>query len=320
MLASERLYKANSIRNIKLDDSTIKLQGDSAVSTMTYIGATAAALSVHGNSSHGGYYRTYSDDGMNSSTHSRYSANSFRGLSDELLVVGSNNGCISVFDINTGKCGFRAEGHHGKVATLVALRSNEFISGGNDRSIKLWDLRVRRGSSFHSPQTPSKPALFSARSLGASDYRRCALGAITALAVGGWDNSLVISASADGLLRIWDLRYDINAPCSILKGHSNRISSISWNGRNEFHTASHDGVVRSWDSITGRCTNLFKAYENSEGVEQMVQTVFSLERKSGPSLTVNRLTGQVASQRSCLVTCSCDGRIRSFNCDLQPGK
>ena len=70
---------------------------------------------------------------------------------------------------------------------------------------------------------------------------QCAYSAITGIAVGGGDNSLVVSSSADGQVRLWDLRFNVNVPCRVLKGHSNRISSLCWDGRSDFHTASHDG-------------------------------------------------------------------------------
>ena len=66
---------------------------------------------------------------------------------------------------------------------------------------------------------------------------------MTGIAVGGGDSSLVISSSADGQVRIWDLRFNFNVPCRVLKGHSNRVSSLYWDGHSDFHTASHDGRI-----------------------------------------------------------------------------
>lgn len=51
------------------------------------------------------------------------------------------------------------------------------------------------------------------------------------MSVGGLDNSLVVAGSADGVIRLWDVRFDIFSPSQQLNGHSNTVMSINWNVR-----------------------------------------------------------------------------------------
>jgi WD40 repeat protein len=46
---------------------------------------------------------------------------------------------------------------------------------------------------------------------------------VTCMEVAGLNDTLVVSGSADGLLRVWDTRYDVTTPCATLKGHSDRV-------------------------------------------------------------------------------------------------
>ena len=47
--------------------------------------------------------------------------------------------------------------------------------------------------------------------------------------VGGHDNSLILAVSADGIMRMWDLRSDFSHPCRKMQGHKDAISSVHWN-------------------------------------------------------------------------------------------
>lgn len=268
-----------------------------------------------------------------------------------LLAVGTSKGLVSVVDVGVVTPVYQVEGHNGRISQLLSLRSNEFLSCGWDRSIKLWDIRTRNratavlasvsgpvgataagagGTVFmgRSPMSTvgrNMPQQLEERELGGTDsVRRCGASPITAIAVGGWDNSLVISSSADGLIRLWDLRYDVNVPCSVIKGHTNRITSIAWEGKDEFHTSSYDGTVRSWDSINGRATNSIKVFNDDEGLLNMKMSKFNCIAavevgNNGVQARDKREIGAnsgVLVKRECLVVKGWNGSIKGFIHDV----
>jgi hypothetical protein len=117
--------------------------------------------------------------------------------------------------------------------------------------------------------------LYEERSLGGYMLKRCASAAISEVVVGGWDNALVISASADGQLRMWDLKYDLHNPCTTIDAHRDRVTSILWNNQEEFYTSSYDGFVCAWDSIHARCTYRLQVFgSHVEGITQLQMTDF----------------------------------------------
>ncbi|KAJ1440798.1 hypothetical protein B484DRAFT_443259, partial [Ochromonadaceae sp. CCMP2298] len=227
---------------------------------------------------------------------------------DEYLGVGTSTGLVSLLDLTTAQPVFQVVAHSGRVTQLLGLRANEFISSSTDRSIKLWDIRTRNRST----QTLDGRVL-EGRSMGSDGHKKCAASAVTAIAVGGGDDSLVISTSADGVVRIWDRRYDVNTPSSVSQGHRSRITAIAWNGVDEFHTASHDGTVRTWDSINGQNTYLLRAFDD-EGVAQMKMTSFRrannvIHTPHGP---VEFTDLDNPGTRTCIVTNGWNGTLRCF--------
>eukprot|EP01034_Spumella_vulgaris_P021442 gene21442-27474_t len=248
---------------------------------------------------------------------------------DELLAVGTSNGMITLLDIQTSQPVYHADGHKGAVTKVLGLRSNMFISAGMDRSLKLWDIRVKNRNGIPAFGQTNNRSL-DERSLGSSEgLYRCAASPITDITVGGWDNTLVVSASADGVLRLWDLRYDVNVPCSVLKGHSNRVSSLSWNGRDEFYSASHDGTVRSWDSISGKNVNTLHAFGADTGIVSLGVTTFAGGNSASHSYTAKiaqtnkdgfvcqelSLVNTAPVKRTCIVAASWGGVVKGFYCD-----
>jgi hypothetical protein len=226
---------------------------------------------------------------------------------DNYLGVGTANGQIAVLDVTTARAIYQVNGHLGRVNQLIGLRANEFISCSSDRSIKLWDIRTR-----NRPTHNFAGKILEERSLGPNSYKRCASSSVTRIAVGGGDNSLVISTSADGVVRLWDRRYDVNVPCCVTQGHTNRITSLVWDGIGEFYTASHDGTVRSWDSINGQNVSMLQAYED-EGIQDTKMSRFKCYQQvsmtpRGPVYFTNDTLGS----RTCVVTASWNGSLKAF--------
>ena len=64
-----------------------------------------------------------------------------RSLQDDLIVSGSNDCKIKVWDANTGTCLRTLTGHDYLVRALsFDPRSGRLVSGSYDKTVKVWDL------------------------------------------------------------------------------------------------------------------------------------------------------------------------------------
>lgn len=215
------------------------------------------------------------------------------------LALGTAGGGVGVIDIATGTPVFLTDGHGAKVTKILPIKPFEFITSGNDRSIKIWDIRVRGKAAVNA-------RAFDERVLGTLT-RRCGCGPVTDMAVGGQDNTLVISTTADGMVKLWDLRYDVHAPCSEIRAHKHRISSVIWSDRAAFHTASYDGTVRSWDSIHGSNLRVLPAFE-SEGIEEMAMSTVHAQGEGREDQDSGH-----AGSRTCVTTVGWSGAVKLFS-------
>jgi hypothetical protein len=267
---------------------------------------------------------------------------------DPWLAAGNSSGSITVVDISYGTPVFQCDGHGGPVSKIVPLNPNEFLSGGYDRCIKLWDIRVKHHvASTSTPWATSShgtsgqmPSNFLERSVGRPNWRKCAASPLTDVVAGGWDNSLIIATSADGFIKMWDMRYDLQTPCHSIHGHNRRVSSVIWNGGKEFYTSSYDGTVKSWDSIQGKSTSILNVFSNNapnfgfslhgnvghtvlqEGISSMKMTDFTrldedLSSSSGDVAVGSRReiefhSSKIAKHTQVLVTGGIVGNVKVF--------
>jgi WD40 repeat protein len=248
---------------------------------------------------------------------------------DPILAVGSAAGGLAIVDLVAGRNSCDIDAHHSQVSKLLSLKQNEFISAGLDRSIKLWDVRMKQRAGTLAAGVVQRQIICIDTELGKHDLSRCAASPITEVVTGGWDNSLVMSASADGYIRVWDLRYDLQNPVNNFLAHSGRISSMVWNGRKEFFSASYDGTVKSWDSINGRNTSILNVFYSTkrgslssrsnsthghstnfplhEGISSMKMTDFTVLEEEDTTKTLK--------SRSVIITSGVLGTLKTFSMD-----
>ena len=97
------------------------------------------------------------------------------------LAVGSDDGIISVWDVQTGRQVKTLTGHTAGITALAFSRNDQLFSGSADNTIKIWDFHA--GSELKTLE-------------GHTDQ-------VTALAFSS-DGHWLISASADASVRFWD--------------------------------------------------------------------------------------------------------------------
>jgi WD40 repeat protein len=123
-------------------------------------------------------------------------------------------------------------GHTDRVRTLaISSDGLTLASGGNDRTIKIWDLSPKNARSTYLKSTLTEH-----------------IGAIYAL-VFLPNQNILISGSSDWTIKIWDL--NTNQVIKTLEGHQGSIRALAVSG--DGHTlvsGSTDGTVKVWDLRT----------------------------------------------------------------------
>jgi WD40 repeat protein len=117
-------------------------------------------------------------------------------------------------------------GHTGAVTT-VATHGTALVSGGEDGTVRIWDLAERR------------PA----------HLRRGHAGWVYAVAISP-DGRTIASAGDDATIRLWQL--DTGESTGILTGHLRRIRSLAFTADGRLVSGAEDGQVCLWD--TGRAS------------------------------------------------------------------
>jgi WD40 repeat protein len=121
------------------------------------------------------------------------------------------------------------EGHPTVSAIVISADGQLLVSGGQDKTIKVWELQTGE----------LKKTL------------RSDSGAINALAIAP-DGKTVVSGSGDGIVRIWDLTSD--RPPQILRGHSGNVThvDISADGKTIISLDRGESPeIKVWDIATG---------------------------------------------------------------------
>ena len=149
-----------------------------------------------------------------------------------------------MWDLDSGAPLHTLAGHHrggpprGVAAVAVSADGRRAVSGGDDGTVRVWDLATGKQIASASQRLWHWFARLhrrSVRSLSVSADGRCA-----------------VSGGDDGTVRVWDL--DSGAPLHTLAGHQPTAGwavAVSADGRRAVSGGRYDGTVRVWDLDSG---------------------------------------------------------------------
>ncbi|MER6174548.1 protein kinase [Streptosporangium sp. NPDC001681] len=195
------------------------------------------------------------------------------------VVSGSQDGSLGIWDPDEHKRLHRLRGHRGEVyavATVTFGGTPYAVTGGYDHSVRLWNLKTRKSRILgHHPIAVFSAAagivngspvavtgdgdgtlyfwnLKSRRLLRVVSAHRDDVNWLAFGKIG--KRSVVVSASADKTLKIWDLvtrkRYG-----KVYRGHSGRVFSVAFGklgDRTVVASGGKDKKIRIWDPKTSK--------------------------------------------------------------------
>jgi WD40 repeat protein/tetratricopeptide (TPR) repeat protein len=147
------------------------------------------------------------------------------------LIVGTGHGLIQLV-FPDGRVFRELRGHAGYVSALAVTNDGRLASGGEDKTIRIWDL------------------------VTAAELRRLEghRGWVLALAIVG--DALLASGSNDKTIRLWDI--DEGLEVKRLEGHREKIRALIAIGEGRLASSEYasfqgqDAAIRLWDLDTGR--------------------------------------------------------------------
>ncbi|KAE8264403.1 hypothetical protein A4X09_0g6977 [Tilletia walkeri] len=227
------------------------------------------------------------------------------GNDDAIIVSGSCDRDVRVWDVKTKRCKFVLSGHTSTVRCLKVLDGRPIaVSGSRDTNLRIWDLSTGKLLYLCAGHTGS------VRCLEAAGDR-------------------VVSGSYDNTCRIWDV--ETGTCLHILEGHHHYIYAVAFDGR-RVATGSLDTTIRVWDADNGECLALFTGHTSLVGHLQLRDDILVSGGSDGRVIVfslktnecIHRLCAHDNSVTSLqfderfIVTGANDGRVKVW--DFRTGK
>ena len=159
---------------------------------------------------------------------------------NQLIVSGSGDKCIKIWDAGEGECLKTLKGHTGSISSVSFSSDNKLIvSGSFDKSIKIWDSE--EGKCLKTLE-------------GHTDW-------VLSVAFSN-DNKLILSGSGDKTIKIWNAK---GGEClKTLKGHTNWVRMVAFSSDDKLIlSASDDSRIKIWDAERGECLKTLEGHSSS---------------------------------------------------------
>jgi WD40 repeat protein/serine/threonine protein kinase len=160
-------------------------------------------------------------------------------LDNRLVLSGSWDKTLRLWDVRTGQCLRIFEGHGSLVISACLSTDNRWaLSGSADRTLRLWDVSTGECLRIFEGHTDLVKAVCMSS-----------------------DNRWALSASKDKTLRLWDLA---TGQClRIFEGHTDSVAAVCMSLDNRWVlSGSDDRTLRLWDLATGQCVRVFEGHTN----------------------------------------------------------
>ncbi|KAF7721676.1 SCF ubiquitin ligase complex subunit cdc4 [Apophysomyces ossiformis] len=217
---------------------------------------------------------------------------------DDKIIWGENGCVINVYSTRTGRPMRSLEGHEGQIWVFQYV-GNTLVSGGTDRTVRVWD--IERGVCTHvfSAHTQTvrclqiiQPTLVDGRLepryplivTGSRDstvrvwrlpdprrdepysgtgrnpwYMHTLVGHTQSVRALAAHGNIVVSGSYDHNVGVWDV--ETGRLVHLMEGHNQRVYAVVIDAkRNQCMSSSQDSTVRIWDLETGACLRVLEGH------------------------------------------------------------
>ena len=177
---------------------------------------------------------------------------------DHVLITGSYDASIKIWDIETGEETRTLFGHTSGIRCLQ-FDESKLMSGSIDNTIKVWNWRT-------------------------GECVRTLTGHTAGVIGLHFDGSFLASGSMDKTIRVWDFQ---DKSSFVLRGHTDWVNAVKVDAASRtLISASDDCTIRLWDLDTRQC---LKSYEGHVG---QVQQVLMMPAEFEPDDSVLHPDGQ----------------------------
>jgi WD40 repeat protein/DNA replication protein DnaC len=197
-----------------------------------------------------------------------------------MIVSGSSDKTIKLWDIKTGRLINTLKGHTGWVYSVaISKEAGMIASGSGDETIKLWDIRTGRLINTLKGHTGSVSSVAISKEAGiiasgSSDETiklwdintgrlintlKGHRGSVLSVAISK-DAGMIVSGSLDDTIKLWDI--NTFRLINTLKGHEDDVTSVAISKEaGMIVSGSRDNTIKLWDIKTFRLINTLKGHE-----------------------------------------------------------